>query len=114
MRYELTKESARRLADEAVRRGASAAEVVMTRRKEFSVSVRLGDVEKIKESVDHGLGLRVLMDGQQASVSCSDLSEDAVLQLVGEAIDLARATSPDESVGLPEASEMAVELPDLD
>jgi PmbA protein len=114
MRYELTKESAQRLADEAVRRGASAAEVVMKRRKEFSVSVRLGDVEKIKESVDHGLGLRVLVDGQQASVSCSDFSEDAVLELVGEAIDLARATSPDESAGLPDALEMAKELPDLD
>ena len=114
MRYELTKESAQRLADEAVRRGASAAEVVMKRRKEFSVSVRLGDVEKIKESADQGLGLRVLIAGQQASVSCSDFSEEAVLQLVSEAIDLARATSPDESAGLPEPGEMATELPDLD
>src|SRR2546423_7415759 len=114
MRYELTKETAQRLADEAVRRGASAAEVVMKRCKEFSVSVRLGDVEKIKESVDHGLGLRVLIDGQQSSVSCSDFSEDAVHQLVDEAIELARAASPDESAGLPEAVELASELPDLD
>jgi PmbA protein len=114
MRYELTKETAQRLADEAVRRGASAAEVVMKRRKEFSVSVRLGDVEKVKESIDQGLGLRVLIDGQQSSVSCSDFSEDAVLQLVDEAIGLARAASPDESAGLPETVELASELPDLD
>jgi PmbA protein len=114
MRYELTKETAQRLADEAVRRGASAAEVVMKRRKEFSVSVRLGDVEKVKESIDQGLGLRVLIDGQQSSVSCSDFSEDAVLQLVDEAIELARAASPDESAGLPEAGELASEFPDLD
>jgi PmbA protein len=114
MRYELTKETAQRLADEAVKRGASAAEVVMKRRKEFSVSVRLGDVEKIKEAIDHGLGLRVLIDGQQSSVSCSDFSEDAVHQLVDEAIELARAASPDESAGLPEAFELASESPDLD
>lgn len=113
MRYELTKETAQRLADEAVRRGASAAEVFMTRCEEFSVSVRLGDVEKIKEAIDQGLGLRVLIDGQQASVSCSDFSEDAVLQLVDEAIELARAASPDESAGLPEAAELAREVADL-
>src|SRR6185369_12482768 len=114
MRYELTKETAQRLADEAVKRGASAAEVIMTRRKEFSVSVRLGDVEKVKEAIDQGLGLRVLIDGQQSSVSCSDFSEDAVLALVDEAIELARAASPDESAGLPEAAELAREVPDLD
>jgi PmbA protein len=86
----------------------------MKRHKEFGVTVRLGDVEKIKESIDQGLGLRVLIDGQQASVSCSDFSEDAVLGLVDEAIGLARAASPDDSAGLPEAAEMATELPDLD
>src|ERR1700742_2164422 len=110
MKYELSKESARRLAEEAVRRGASAAEVVMKRRTEFSVGVRLDDVEKIKESTDQGLGLRGLIDGRQASVSCSDFSNDAVQRLLGEAIELAQATSPDESAGLPEASEMATEM----
>jgi len=114
MRFELTKEAAQELAEEAVRRGASAAEVVMSRRKEFEVSVRLGEVEKIKESVDHGLGLRVLIDGQQASVSCSDFSRDAVLGLVDEAIELARAASVDESAGLPEAGDFARQWPDLD
>jgi PmbA protein len=114
MRYDLTKESARWLADEAVKRGASAAEVVMKRRKEFDVTVRLGEVEKIKESTDQGLGLRVLIDGQQASVSCSDFSEDTVLGLLDEAIGLARAASPDDSAGLPDAAELASELPDLD
>src|ERR1700754_524880 len=114
MRYDVTKETAQRLAAEAVRRGASAAEVAFRRRQEFSVSVRLGDVEKIKEAIDQGMGLRVLIDGRQASVSCSDFSEAAVLQLLDEALELARASSIDESAGLPDASELARELPDLD
>src|SRR2546423_3604277 len=114
MRFELTKESAERLAQEAVRRGASAAEVVMKRRKEFAVSVRLGEVEKVKESIDQGLGLRVLINGQQACVSCSDFSREGVLELFDEAIELARAASVDESAGLPEAGEFAQEIPDLD
>ena len=114
MKYELTKDAARELAEEAVQRGASAAEVVMKRRKEFSVGVRMGDVEKIKESTDQGLGLRVLIDGRQASVACSDFSREEVIGLLDEVIELAKATSPDESAGLPDASELARDVPDLD
>ena len=114
MRFEATKEAAVELAHEAVRRGASAAEVVIRNRTEFEVGVRLGEVEKLKQSSDKGLGLRVLMEGRQASVSCSDFSRDAVLALLDEAIELARATSPDDSMGLPEPSEFARSIPDLD
>ena len=114
MRFEATKETAVELAHEAVRRGASAAEVIISNRTEFEVGVRLGEVEKLKESSDKGLGLRVLMEGRQASVSCSDFSRDAVFALLDEAIELARATSPDDSMGLPEPSEFARSIPDLD
>ncbi|HTG14568.1 MAG TPA: DNA gyrase modulator, partial [Blastocatellia bacterium] len=114
MKLDLTKESALDLAREAVRRGASAAEVVMRHRTEFSVSVRLGEVETLKQSSDQGLGLRVLIDGKQASVSGSELRRDTVLSLLDEAIELARATSPDDTAGLPEPGELATSIPDLD
>jgi PmbA protein len=114
MKLNLTKETAADLAEEAVRRGASAAEVVIRRRTDFSVGVRLGEVETLKESTDQGLGLRVLIEGRQASVSGSDFSRDAVLSLLDEAIELARATSPDDNTGLPEPSELATSFPDLD
>lgn len=114
MKLNLTKETAADLAEEAVRRGASAAEVVIRRRTDFSVGVRLGEVETLKESTDQGLGLRVLIEGRQASVSGSDFSRDAVLSLLAEAIELARATSPDDNTGLPEPSELATSFPDLD
>ncbi|MGA9772413.1 MAG: TldD/PmbA family protein [Blastocatellia bacterium] len=114
MKFELTKESAMELAQAAVKRGASAAEVIMRRRTEFDVGVRLGEVEKLKQSTDQGLGLRVLIDGRQASVSGSDFSRNSVLALLDEAIELARATSPDESLYLPDPSEFARSIPDLD
>ncbi|MFP5263202.1 MAG: TldD/PmbA family protein [Blastocatellia bacterium] len=114
MKLNLTKDTAAELADEAVRRGASAAEVIIRRRTEFSVGVRLGDVETLKESTDQGLGLRVLIEGRQASVSGSDFSRAAVLSLLDEAIGLARATSPDDNTGLPERSDLATLIPDLD
>jgi PmbA protein len=114
MKLDLTKESALDLAQEAVRRGASAAEVIIRHRTEFSVGVRLGEIETLKQSSDQGLGLRVLIDGKQASVSGSELRHDTVLTLMDEAIELARATSPDDTAGLPEQGELATSIPDLD
>ncbi|HSF24087.1 MAG TPA: TldD/PmbA family protein [Blastocatellia bacterium] len=114
MKLELSKESALELALEAVRRGASAAEVIIRHRTEFSVGVRLGEVETLKQSSDRGLGLRVLIDGKQASVSFSETNRDTVLTLMDEAIALARATSPDDTAGLPEQSELATSIPNLD
>jgi PmbA protein len=114
MKPHLTKEFAAGVAEGAVKRGASAAEVIIRQRTEFSVGVRLGEVETLQESTDQGLGLRVLIDGRQASVSGSDFSRDAVMSLVDEAVELARLTSPDDTAGLPDPEELAGSLPDLD
>ena len=110
----LTKEFAADIADDAVRHGASAAEVVIRQGTEFSVGVRLGEVETLKQSTGRGLGLRVLIDGRQASVSGSDFSREAILSLIRETVELARATSPDDSAGLPAPDEFASSMPDLD
>ncbi len=109
-----SKEFASQLAGEAVKRGASAAEVIIKQRREFSVGVRLGEVETLQESTDRGLGLRVLLDGKQASVSGSDFSKEALDDLMMEAIELVKATSPDDSAGLPEPEEFATVIEDLD
>jgi len=114
MNSHLTKEFAVGIAEGAVKRGASAAEVIIRQRTELSVGVRLGEVETLQESTDQGLGLRVLIDGRQASVSGSDFSQEAVTSLMDEAVELARLTSPDDTAGLPEPSELATSIPDLD
>jgi PmbA protein len=114
MKSNITKEFAADVAQGAVKRGASAAEVIIRQRTEFSVGVRLGDVETLQESTDNGLGLRVLIDGRQASVSGSDFNPDAVRSLMDEAVELARLTSPDDTAGLPEPQELATTFPDLD
>lgn len=114
MKSHLTKEFAAGVAEGAVKRGASAAEVIIRQRTELSVGVRLGEVETLQESTDQGLGLRVLIDGRQASVSGSDFSRDAVSSLMDEAVELARLTSPDDTAGLPDPQELATSIPDLD
>jgi PmbA protein len=114
MKSNLTKEFAASLAEHAMKRGASAAEVLIRQRTEFSVGVRLGEVETLQESTDQGLGVRVLIDGRQASVSGSDFSRDAVMSLMDEAVELARLTSPDDTAGLPDPEELASSIPDLE
>jgi PmbA protein len=49
-----------------------------------------------------------------AAASSSDLSRESVTRLVDEAVSLARVTSPDDKSGLPDASELARQVPDLD
>lgn len=109
----LTPDFAAEIVKKAVAQGASAAEVILREGVEFSVSVRLGSVETLKESASKGLGLRVLCNGRQASVSSSDFSSDGIANLISTAVTLAQATSVDDTLGLPEAEELATEWPDL-
>ncbi|OYT72809.1 MAG: peptidase [Chloracidobacterium sp. CP2_5A] len=100
--------------ERACRLGATAAEVVFRQSVEFSASVRLGEVETVKEAASRGLGLRVLLDGRQASASTSDLSAAALDELAETALTLARSASADDTAGIPDAADLATETPDLD
>jgi PmbA protein len=108
-----SKEFAASIVEAAMRKGASAAEVMILESSNFSVSVRLGEVETLKDSFSQELGLRVIWEGRQAAVSTSDVANEAVSRLVEDAVELARATSVDEQLSLPERNEIATEWPDL-
>ena len=91
------------LAEEAVARalkaGAVDAEAVGFESEEFSVNVRLGQVEQLTESGSRALGLRVFFAAQggqrTASTSTSDLSREGLEQLVSGAVELAKVTGID-------------------
>ena len=89
----------------ALRAGATDAEVVVYEGDEFSVLVRLGQVETLKESGSRAVGLRVFNGQRTASTSSSDFSPESLERLVDGAVTLARITSEDPFAGLPEASE---------
>ena len=59
---------------QAMKAGASDAEVVVREGDEFSVNVRMGQVETLKESGSRALGLRVYLGKRSASASTSDLT----------------------------------------
>ena len=88
----------------AMKAGASDAEAVVREGDEFSVNVRMGEVETLKESGSRGLGLRVFLGTRSASTSTSDFTPDGIRQLVEGAIALAKVTEEDPFTGLPETA----------
>jgi PmbA protein len=89
----------------ALKAGASDAEAVAREGDEFSVNVRMGQVETLKESGARGLGLRAFLGLRSASASTSDLTADGIRQLVEGALALAKVTEEDPFAGLPERGE---------
>jgi PmbA protein len=82
--------------------GATGAEVTLTEGEEFSVTVRLGEIEKLVEAGSRAIGIRVLVGQRAGSSYTSDLTREGVEQMVRSAVALARIASEDPFAGLPE------------
>ncbi|WP_058557335.1 metalloprotease PmbA [Thiohalocapsa sp. ML1] len=102
------------LLKEAKRRGASAAEAVVSNTAGLELSVRLGEVETVEHTRDNGLGISVYFGHRKGSASTSDLSPDAVRDAVRQACSIATHTQADRCAGLAPAELMASAVPDLD
>src|ERR1700753_1756471 len=83
----------------ALRAGATDAEAVIREGDEFSTTVRLGEVETLKESGSPGVGLRVFVGQRAASTSSSDFTAEGIDHLISGALALARVTSEDPFAG---------------
>ncbi len=101
------------LLKQATRKGATAADAFVVEDQSFSAQVRLGQVDTVKHAREQHMALRVFVGKSVAAASTSDLSGEAMSRLVDEAVSLARVTSPDEVAGLPDAAELARQVPDL-
>lgn len=97
----------------AMKAGASDAEAVAREGDEFSVTVRMGQVETLKESGSRALGLRVFLGKRSASASTSDLTADGIRHLVDGAMALVKVTEEDPFTGLPETNEFGALDSDL-
>jgi PmbA protein len=83
--------------------GAEAADVIVAAGTDFSVTVRKGEVETLKEAGSQGLGLRVFVGKRTALSSTSDFSPAALRELAEETVAMARVTGEDAAAGLPDA-----------
>jgi PmbA protein len=86
--------------------GASGAECTIAEGDEFSVNVRLGEIESLTEAGSSSAGIRVLLGKRQGSAYTSDLSGEGLRRMVEQAVEIAEIATEDPHAGLPERSEL--------
>jgi len=86
----------------AMRAGAHEAEVYLQTGDQFSIEVRMGEIETLTQASSKGLGLRVFVDKRMAFASTTDFHGAVVNDLVKAAVQLAKAASRDRHNGLPD------------
>src|SRR3954470_24604482 len=82
--------------------GADAADLVLGEGTDFTVTVRKGEVETLKEAGSKALGIRVFVGKRSASSYTSDFSPAALRSLIEETVAMARVTGEDPAAGLPD------------
>ncbi len=100
------RERAADIVSRATAAGADAADAVYAADMSLDISVRLGALEDVGRSESAELGLRVFLGKRSASVSTSDLSNDALTALVDRAVAMAREAPEDEWAGLAPADRL--------
>jgi PmbA protein len=90
--------------------GADGADLIIGEGTEFSVTVRKGEIETLKDAGSKALGLRVFVGRRTASTYTSDFSGAALDALVRETVAMARVTGEDPAAGLPDETPPAEEI----
>jgi PmbA protein len=93
--------------------GATDAECTVAEYDEFSVNVRLGEVETLTDAGSRGVGVRVLRGRNVGSAYTSDLSQDGLRGMVDSAMAVAEVTSEDPFAGLPDEQDLGRSNGDL-
>jgi PmbA protein len=114
MTPEQMKELAERTVLAARSHGAETAEASVYDSREIEVGARKGSVENITHSASSSIAVTVSVDKRKASVTSSELCEESILNLVLEAIELARLMNRDEFFDLPDAEELGSADGELD
>lgn len=91
----------------AKRAGAEAADAMALQGASVSIDIRKGRLEQAERAEGVEIGLRVLIGGQQACVSASDISDRTIAQLAERAVAMAREAPEDPSVALADPGQIA-------
>src|SRR3954470_5104963 len=109
---------ARTVIEHARRVGASGCDCDVSEAYGLSVTVRKGEPDTVEHNRDRSVGVSVYFgerpSARRGHASTSDFSPAALEQTVDAALAIARHTAQDDCAGLPEESELARKLPDLD
>ena len=89
---------------EARRNGADQVDVLIVNSTNANITVRLGEIEELKQSNPKSLGIRVFKNQQKALTYTSDFREESLQNLIKKTVEIASVTGSDEYSGLPEKS----------
>jgi PmbA protein len=92
--------------EKAIARGASGAECTLSEGDEFSASVRMSEVETLKEAGSRAAGIRILMGKRVGSSYTSDLTRQGIEQMLDAAFEIGEITTEDPLAGLPDAGDL--------
>jgi PmbA protein len=93
--------------------GASDAVAAVSEGSGLSVSVRKNDIETVEQTRDRSLEITLYAGQRSGSASTSDFSEAALRETVEAAWHIARYTAEDPAAGLPDATMLVHDYPDL-
>lgn len=96
-------DTAERLVTRGVQKGADEIEVIVQEGSEFSVDVRLGEIENLIEAGSRYVSFRLIKDQRVASTTSSDLHPATLERLLDHALERASLASPDPYAGLPKS-----------
>src|SRR5256885_15748304 len=98
-RYDALQEIATRVIRLSMERGATDAECTVAEGEEFSVNVRLGEVETLTDAGSRGAGARILIGKHTGSGYRSDLTERRLDRMINSSLEPATITTEDPFAG---------------
>jgi PmbA protein len=94
----------RNLATEIVaefrKQGADACDVYIVNSSQFNTTIRLGQIEKLQQSISKGLGLRIFKNNATALTYTTDFTDKSVKNLVKETMEIVKVSGADKFNGL--------------
>ena len=90
----------------AMARGATGAECTLSEGEEFSATVRMSEVETLKEAGSRAAGIRILLGHRVGSSYTSDLTPDGIARMLDAAFEIGEITTEDPFAGLPDAKDL--------
>ena len=94
------KNLASELVSELKKNGADQADVFIVSSVGFNTTVRLGNIERLQQSMSKGLGLRVIKNGAMANTFTTDFADKAVKDLARETMEIVKVSNADKHNGL--------------
>jgi len=101
------------LVDFGKQQGAEEVEVTVHDGHEFSVDVRLGEIENLIQSGSRSLAVKVIKEGKTAYATSSDLDRETLRRLIRNAVRRAELGNRDDCAGLPPYIPVAADIASL-